>query len=123
MATVSWAVRRSVAKHALRGRAESKVWTALSTKATVTEGRTEAHVLLLTSGQCHGAMPCPYADVQVVDRPALVELRAVRVRNFIEVPMLVVDRAEPEGVRVKTPKSDRSRRVPIAGPAVDPGLP
>src|SRR5688572_8657680 len=29
-------------------------------------------------------------------------------------PMLVVDRAEPEGVRVKTTKSDRSRRVPIA---------
>lgn len=44
------------------------------------------------------------------------ELRAIRVRNFIEVPvpMLVVDRAEPEGVRVKTTKSDRSRRVPIA---------
>jgi integrase len=38
------------------------------------------------------------------------------VRNFIEVPMpmLVVDRAEPEGVRVKTTKSDMSRRVPIA---------
>ena len=36
--------------------------------------------------------------------------------NFIEVPlpMLVVHRAEPEGVRVKTTKSDRSRRVPIA---------
>lgn len=44
------------------------------------------------------------------------ELRAIRVRNFIEVPlpMLVVDRAEPEGVQVKTTKSDRSRRVPIA---------
>ena len=44
------------------------------------------------------------------------ELRAIRVRNFIEVPlpMLVVDRAEPEGVTVKTTKSDRSRRVPIA---------
>ena len=44
------------------------------------------------------------------------ELRAIRVRNFIEVPlpMLVVDRAEPEGVKVKTTKSDRSRRVPIA---------
>ena len=28
--------------------------------------------------------------------------------------MLVVDRAEPEGVGVKTTKSDRSRRVPIA---------
>lgn len=44
------------------------------------------------------------------------ELRAIRVRNFIQVPlpMLVVDRAEPEGVRVKTTKSDRSRRVPIA---------
>ena len=44
------------------------------------------------------------------------ELRAMRVRNFIEVPlpMLVVERAEPEGVRVKTTKSDKSRRVPIA---------
>jgi integrase len=44
------------------------------------------------------------------------ELRSIRVRNFIEVPllMLVVDRAEPEGVRVKTTKSDRSRRVPVA---------
>jgi integrase len=44
------------------------------------------------------------------------ELRAIRVRNFIQVPlpMLVVDRAQPEGVRVKTTKSDRSRRVPIA---------
>jgi integrase len=44
------------------------------------------------------------------------ELRAIRVRNFIEVPlpMLVVDRAEPEGVKVKTTKSDRSRRIPIA---------
>ena len=29
-------------------------------------------------------------------------------------PMLVVDRAEREGVRVKTTKSDRSRQVPIA---------
>jgi integrase len=44
------------------------------------------------------------------------ELRAIRVRNFIEVPlpMLVVDRAEPEGVEVKTTKSDKSRRVPVA---------
>ena len=44
------------------------------------------------------------------------EVRAIRVRNFIEVPlpMLVVDRAEPEGVKVKTTKSDRYRRVPIA---------
>jgi integrase len=44
------------------------------------------------------------------------ELRAIRVRNFIEVPlpMLVVDRAEPEGVQAKTTKSDKSRRVPIA---------
>ena len=44
------------------------------------------------------------------------ELRAIRVRNFVEVPlpMLVVERAEPEGVKVKTTKSDRSRRVPIA---------
>lgn len=44
------------------------------------------------------------------------ELRAIRVRNFVEVPlpMLVIDRAEPEGVNVKTTKSDRSRRVPVA---------
>jgi hypothetical protein len=42
-------------------------------------------------------------------------MRSIRVRNFVEVPvlMLVVNRAEPEGVRVNTIKSDRSRRVPI----------
>jgi integrase len=41
------------------------------------------------------------------------ELRAVRVRDFVEVPLpvLVVQRAEPEGVQVKGTKSDRSRRV------------
>jgi integrase len=44
------------------------------------------------------------------------ELRAVRVRDFVEVPMpaLVVQRAAPEGVQVKTTKSGRSRRVPVA---------
>lgn len=44
------------------------------------------------------------------------ELRAVRVRDFVEVPMpaLVVQRAAPEGVEVKTTKSGRSRRVPVA---------
>ena len=29
-------------------------------------------------------------------------------------PLLVVQRAEPEGVRVKVTKSGRSRRVPVA---------
>ncbi len=44
------------------------------------------------------------------------ELRAIRVRDFIELPMpiLVVQRAEPEGVKVKVPKSGRSRRLPVA---------
>jgi integrase len=44
------------------------------------------------------------------------ELRAVRVRDFVEVPMptIVVQRAEPEGVPTKTTKSGRSRRVPVA---------
>lgn len=44
------------------------------------------------------------------------ELRAVRVRDFVEVPMptLVVQRAEPEGVSTKSTKSGRSRRVPVA---------
>jgi len=44
------------------------------------------------------------------------ELRAIRVRDFIQVPMpvLVVQRAAPEGVRVKVTKSGRSRRVPVA---------
>ena len=44
------------------------------------------------------------------------ELRAVRVRDFVEVPMptLVVQRAAPEGVETKTTKSGRSRRVPVA---------
>jgi integrase len=44
------------------------------------------------------------------------ELRAVRVRDFVEVPLpvLVVQRAEPEGVQVKGTKSGRSRRVPVA---------
>ena len=44
------------------------------------------------------------------------ELRAVRVRDFAEVPMplLIVQRAEPEGTRVKGTKSGRSRHVPVA---------
>jgi integrase len=44
------------------------------------------------------------------------ELRAIRVRDFIEVPMpiLVVQRAEPEGVSTKGTKSGRSRRVSVA---------
>lgn len=59
------------------------------------------------------------ADVLLVDAWTGLrwsELRAVRVRDFIEVPMpiLVVQRAEPEGVRVKSTKSGRSRRVPVA---------
>ena len=59
------------------------------------------------------------ADVLLVDAWTGLrwsELRAVRVRDFIEVPMpvLVVQRAEPEGVAVKGTKSNKSRRVPIA---------
>ena len=44
------------------------------------------------------------------------ELRAMRVRDFIEVPLpvLVVQRAAPEGVRVKVTKSGNSPRVPVA---------
>jgi integrase len=44
------------------------------------------------------------------------ELRAMRVRDFIEVPMplLVVERAAPERVAVKQTKGRRSRRVPVA---------
>lgn len=44
------------------------------------------------------------------------ELRAVRVRDFVQIPMplLVVQRAEPEGVEVKVTKGGRSRRVPLA---------
>jgi len=44
------------------------------------------------------------------------ELRAMRVRDFVEVPLpiLVVQRAEPEGVEIKSTKSGRTRRVPIA---------
>lgn len=50
------------------------------------------------------------------------ELRAIRVRDFIELPMplLVVQRAEPEGVAAKTTKSGRTRRVPVAGRRPDP---
>jgi len=44
------------------------------------------------------------------------ELRAMRVRDFVEVPLpiLVVQRAEPEGVEIKSTKSGKTRRVPIA---------
>lgn len=44
------------------------------------------------------------------------ELRAIRVRDFVELPMpmRVVQVAEPEGVDVKAPKSGRARRVPVA---------
>ncbi|HYN29706.1 MAG TPA: site-specific integrase [Dermatophilaceae bacterium] len=43
------------------------------------------------------------------------ELREVRVRDLTEVPVpgLLVRRAAPEGVRVKTTKSAKSRRVPL----------
>lgn len=44
------------------------------------------------------------------------ELRAIRVRDFVEVPLpiLMVQLAEPEGVAVKITKSRKSRRVPVA---------
>lgn len=44
------------------------------------------------------------------------ELRATRVRDFVEVPMpmLYVQRAEPEGTAVKVTKSGKARRVPVA---------
>jgi|SRR5215213_5642879 integrase len=59
------------------------------------------------------------ADILLVDASTGLrwsELRALRVRDFIEVslPVLVVQRAEPEGVQVKGTKSGRSRRVPVA---------
>src|SRR3954451_17121115 len=59
------------------------------------------------------------ADILLVDAWTGLrwsELRAIRVRDFVQVPMpvLVVQRTEPEGVRVKSTKSGRSRRVPVA---------
>jgi integrase len=44
------------------------------------------------------------------------ELRAMSVRDFVEVPLpiLVVQRTEPEGVEIKSTKSGKTRRVPIA---------
>jgi integrase len=44
------------------------------------------------------------------------ELRAIRVRDFVElpIPMLIVQRAEPEGVATKGTKSGKTRRVPVA---------
>jgi len=45
------------------------------------------------------------------------ELREIRVRDFVQVPMpvLLVTRAAPEGVEAKVTKSGKSRRVPVAG--------
>ena len=59
------------------------------------------------------------ADILLVDAWTGLrwsELRALRVRDFVEVPlpMLVVQRAEPEGVRTKGTKSGRTRRMPVA---------
>jgi integrase len=59
------------------------------------------------------------ADVMLVDAWTGLrwsELRAIRVRDFIQVPMpiLVIQRAEPEGVPVKSTKSNRTRQVPVA---------
>jgi integrase len=44
------------------------------------------------------------------------ELREVRVRDFVHVPLpvLLVSRAAPEGVEAKVTKSGKSRRVPVA---------
>jgi integrase len=44
------------------------------------------------------------------------ELRAVRVRAVVEIPMplLVVQRAAPEGVEARVTKGGRARRVPLA---------
>ncbi len=44
------------------------------------------------------------------------ELREVRVRDFVRVPMpvLLVSRAAPEGVEAKLTKSGKNRRVPVA---------
>jgi integrase len=44
------------------------------------------------------------------------ELREVRVRDFVRVPLpvLLVSRAAPEGVEAKVTKSGMSRRVPVA---------
>jgi len=44
------------------------------------------------------------------------ELREVRVRDFVRVPMpvLLVSRAAPEGVEAKVTKSGKARRVPVA---------
>jgi hypothetical protein len=45
-----------------------------------------------------------------------VQLREVRVRDFVRVPLpvLLVSRAAPEGVEAKVTKSGKSRRVPVA---------
>jgi len=49
------------------------------------------------------------------------ELRAIRVRDFVEIPipLLVVQRAAPEGVEVKGTKSGKGRRVPVADRVLD----
>jgi len=44
------------------------------------------------------------------------ELREARVRDFVRVPMpvLLISRAAPEGVKAKVTKSGKNRRVPVA---------
>jgi len=63
--------------------------------------------------------PSRLADIVLVaawTRLRWSELRALRVRDFVEVPMpmLFVQRAEPEGTAVKSTKSGKARRVPVA---------
>ena len=50
------------------------------------------------------------------------ELREVRVRDFVRVPLpvLLVSRAAPEGVEAKVTKSGKSRRVPVADRVLPP---
>lgn len=59
------------------------------------------------------------ADIVLVDAWTGLrwsELRAMRVRDFVEVPlpMLIVQRAAPEGVQTKGTKSGKTRRMPLA---------
>ena len=59
------------------------------------------------------------ADVLLIDAWTGLrwsELREMRVRDFVRVPMpvLLVSRAAPEGVEAKVTKSGKSRRMPIA---------
>jgi hypothetical protein len=81
--------------------------------AAIRRGRPRAHP---RGGGREGPAAGRHPVDRRLDRAAMVGLRAVRVRDFVEVPMptLVVQRAEPEGVATKTTKSGRSRRVPVA---------